>query len=101
MNRIDDIQRAVAGLDREELAAFRRWFAEFDAVAWDRELEDDVAAGRLDALAEEALGFVRGGDEVMSELRHPPEDTPERRATFDRARSAAFLKQQVVEQSRP
>jgi hypothetical protein len=100
MNRRDEIQRALAELDREELAAFRRWFAEFDAAAWDRELEDDVAAGRLDALAGEAFGFVHGGDEVISEMRRAPEDTPERRATFDRARSAAFLVRQVVEQSR-
>ena len=59
MSRIDEIQRAVAGLDWEELAAFRRWFAEFDASAWDRALEDDVEAGRLEALAEEALGRRR------------------------------------------
>ncbi|HEV3051171.1 MAG TPA: hypothetical protein VGX50_12735 [Longimicrobium sp.] len=29
------------------------------AVAWDREFEEDVAAGRLDALADEALTDLR------------------------------------------
>jgi len=32
-----------------------RWFAEFDAAAWDRQLELDVKAGKLDTLADEAL----------------------------------------------
>ena len=26
---------------------FRVWFAEFDAEVWDRQFEEDVAAGRL------------------------------------------------------
>jgi predicted RNA binding protein YcfA (HicA-like mRNA interferase family) len=30
------------------------WFAEFDAAAWDREIEDDVAAGRQPALSDAA-----------------------------------------------
>ena len=34
--------------------AFRDWFSEFDAVAWDKQFEEDVAAERLDALADEA-----------------------------------------------
>lgn len=38
------------------------WFAEFEARAWDRALEEDAAAGRLDELAEEALRDHRSGD---------------------------------------
>ena len=34
---------------------FRVWFAEFDAEVWDRQFEEDVAAGRLNSLAERAL----------------------------------------------
>jgi len=41
------------------LAAFRAWFAEFDAAVWDKQFEEDVAAGRLDQLAEEALRDLR------------------------------------------
>jgi hypothetical protein len=32
-----------------------------DAAAWDRQIEEDVAAGRLDALADEALDDLREG----------------------------------------
>jgi hypothetical protein len=55
MSSVTDIESAVARLSREELARFRSWFADFDAEAWDRQFEADVAAGRLDALGDEAL----------------------------------------------
>lgn len=54
MTTAREIEDAVRGLSAEELAAFRTWFAEFDADAWDRQFESDVAAGRLDWLAAEA-----------------------------------------------
>jgi hypothetical protein len=61
MSSVNDIEEAVQRLTPAELSVFRTWFAEFDAAAWDREIEDDVAAGRLDALAEEALEDYRAG----------------------------------------
>lgn len=61
MTRVETLEREVQGLNPEELAAFRTWFAEYDWQAWDRQLENDVAAGKLDALASEALAeFERG-----------------------------------------
>jgi hypothetical protein len=60
-NRIQEIEDAVRALSREELATFRDWFAEFDADAWDREIEADVAAGKLDHLAEKALRDFKEG----------------------------------------
>ena len=61
MDSVREIEAAVLGLSEAELTAFRTWFAEFDAAAWDRRFEDDVAAGRLDALADEALDDLRAG----------------------------------------
>ena len=55
MNTITEIEQALQQLSTEELAKFREWFAEFDAEAWDRQFETDAAAGRLDALGDEAL----------------------------------------------
>ena len=55
MTTVTEITGAVRRLPKRELAKFRKWFAEFDVAAWDREFEQDVAAGRLDALAREAL----------------------------------------------
>lgn len=55
MSTVHDIEQAIRGLGPQDLAAFRDWFADYDAEAWDRQFEQDVAAGRLDRLAEEAL----------------------------------------------
>ncbi len=54
MSKVNDLERQVQSLSADELAAFRRWFAEFDADAWDRQLEIDVKAGKLDSLADRA-----------------------------------------------
>ena len=48
------LRQAIQGLPPVDLAKFRRWFAEFDAKAWDAQIEADAAAGKLDALAAEA-----------------------------------------------
>jgi hypothetical protein len=61
MSTIDDIENAIQRLSAEDLALFRAWFAEFDARQWDRQLDDDVEAGRLDALADEAIKDDRAG----------------------------------------
>jgi hypothetical protein len=61
MSSVHEIEDAVQRLTPAELDAFRTWFAEFDAAAWDRQMEGDVAAGRLDALADEALEDLRAG----------------------------------------
>lgn len=61
MRTVKEIKEAVRQLSPEDLAAFRAWFVEFDANVWDRQFEDDVAAGRLDQLAEEALQDLRQG----------------------------------------
>ena len=61
MGSVKSIEKAVASLPPSELAEFRRWFAEFDANAWDEQIEQDVAAGKLDALAAEALADYRAG----------------------------------------
>ena len=55
MGIIEALERQVQDLSTEELAAFRRWFAAFDAEVWDRQFEADVKAGKLDTLAEKAL----------------------------------------------
>jgi hypothetical protein len=59
MSTIAEIENAVRQLPTADLAAFRTWFAEFDAENWDRQLESDVKAGKLDWLREEALRDLR------------------------------------------
>ncbi len=61
MSTVQGIEAAVSKLTQQELTTFRQWFADFDAAAWDRRFEADVHAGRLDALADEALADLHGG----------------------------------------
>lgn len=61
MHHLQEIEHAISQLSAEELADFRVWFAEFDAKKWDQQFEEDVAAGRLDNLAQRALKHLREG----------------------------------------
>lgn len=55
MSKLEKLEHEVASLKPAELSNFRQWFATFDAEAWDSQLSADVAAGRLDSLANVAL----------------------------------------------
>jgi hypothetical protein len=56
VDSILEIEEAVRKLSPAELTTFRAWFAEFDAASWDQQIQQDIAEGRLDALADEAIG---------------------------------------------
>jgi len=62
MTRVESLEREVKKLSPEELAAFRAWFIEHDWQAWDRQLEEDVLAGRLDRFGAEALAELERGE---------------------------------------
>jgi hypothetical protein len=51
---IKEIESAIAQLPPSDLAELAAWFEEFQAQIWDNQLEQDVKAGRLDALLEQA-----------------------------------------------
>ena len=55
MTQVEKLERTVEQLSPEELATFRSWFFEFDAAAWDRQIEIDGEAGKLDRLAQSAI----------------------------------------------
>jgi hypothetical protein len=61
MTAVERLESEVAALSPNELAEFRDWFLDHDWAAWDRKLEDDVAAGRLDELADKALAHHAAG----------------------------------------
>ncbi len=51
---VEELQAAVAQLPAEELDRFSQWFEEFLADQWDRQIEADILAGRLDAAGRRA-----------------------------------------------
>jgi len=61
MTHVAALQTAVALLPKREYSQFRRWFLERDWQEWDREIEEDSRAGRLDFLLQEAAEAKREG----------------------------------------
>jgi hypothetical protein len=61
MSKVENLEGQVKQLTSEELRAFREWFVQFDAEAWDRQFEADVHNGKLDELAARALRDHKAG----------------------------------------
>jgi len=51
---VKEIESAIAQLPPTKVAELAEWFEEFHAQLWDKQLEEDVKAGRLDSLLREA-----------------------------------------------
>ena len=61
MTRVEKLEREIQRLSRDEIAAFRDWFRKYDSNEWDREIEQDIQAGKLDRLAEKAITAHKEG----------------------------------------
>jgi len=51
---LQELEQAITSLSPGDLNAFSRWFEEYLADAWDRQIEADADAGRLDAAGKRA-----------------------------------------------
>ena len=58
---VQELEAAVTQLRPDDLARFAEWFEEYQADEWDRQIEADVAAGRLDALGQQADADFEAG----------------------------------------
>ena len=47
---IAELEKAITELSEQELIRFREWFDEYYAEMWDKQIEEDIKAGRLDNL---------------------------------------------------
>lgn len=55
MTRVQELQMVIESLPREEYIRLRQWFLERDWEEWDKQIEVDSKAGKLDFLIKEAL----------------------------------------------
>ena len=69
MLEVKAIENAVKALPPQDLAEFRRWFAEFDLANWDQKIETDLSSGKLDGLLAEAKAGLRVWQTQVT-LRH-------------------------------
>jgi hypothetical protein len=50
---VKEIENAITQLPAKEVAELMSWLAEHHAQVWERQIEDDLDAGRLDSLLAE------------------------------------------------
>ena len=55
MTQVEQIKADIEALPQREFAQLRTWFAEKDWALWNRQIEADVADGKLDFLLEETM----------------------------------------------
>jgi len=55
MMSVETIEEQIAELDNASFSKLRDWFVEFDKSRWDKQIEADSNAGKLDFLINPAL----------------------------------------------
>ena len=58
---VQELEEKVSQLPRGELADFAKWFEEYIADEWDRQIEEDARSGRLDAVVRNAEEQIEAG----------------------------------------
>jgi hypothetical protein len=61
MSTVQEIESAIQSLPREEFSKLWQWWDEYREAAWDRQIEADVTAGKLDKLLAEADSDFEAG----------------------------------------
>lgn len=61
MTNLKQIEKSVATLSDAELKKFGEWFDELRWERWDRQLEADAKAGKLDPLIADAKAEIAAG----------------------------------------
>jgi hypothetical protein len=70
MSTVVEIESALRALPVQDARAVAHWLQEYLDQKWDKQMDADITAGRLDKLAEQALDRYRAGqvkplDEVI------------------------------------
>jgi hypothetical protein len=55
VSRVEELEGKIKTLSPREFQELRAWLADYDAEVWDRQFHADVLAGRVDAIADQAL----------------------------------------------
>ena len=53
MSRLEQIEAAILTLRPDEFQRLRQWFFDLNYQRWDEQLEQDIADGKLEALAQD------------------------------------------------
>ena len=61
MANITEVKETIKKLPDEDFNAFADWFEKLEEKRWDKELGKDIAEGKLDDLANEAINEYKTG----------------------------------------
>lgn len=72
MSTVLEIESALRQLPEQDAWKVADWLQDYLADKWDRQIDADIAAGRLDKLADQALADHRAGktkplDEILDQ----------------------------------
>ncbi len=62
MSTVEQIEAAILKLSPQELSQLTDWVLDLDEQLWDEQIKRDIAAGKLDFLAQEALLEFEAGN---------------------------------------
>jgi hypothetical protein len=62
MSTVKQIEAEILKLSPQELSQLANWVLDLDEQRWDEQIEQDIAAGKLDFLAQEALAEFAAGN---------------------------------------
>ncbi len=62
---VKQIEAEILKLSPQELTQLTEWVLDLDEQQWDKKIESDAAAGKLDFLAKEALLELESGESRM------------------------------------
>ncbi|NET32055.1 MAG: hypothetical protein F6K19_08635 [Cyanothece sp. SIO1E1] len=61
MSTVEQIEAAILKLPSDEFQVLKEWFLNLDYQRWDEQLETNIAEGKLEAFAQEAISDFAAG----------------------------------------
>ncbi|MEO0489013.1 MAG: hypothetical protein AAF215_07425 [Cyanobacteria bacterium P01_A01_bin.123] len=61
MSNLEQIESAILSLPINEFEKLRSWFLDLDYERWDKQIEQDIDEGKLEAFAQEAIAEFEAG----------------------------------------
>lgn len=62
MSTVEQIEAAILKLTPQEISQIADWISELNEQRWDEQIENDIKAGKLDFLAQEAVAELEAGN---------------------------------------
>lgn len=62
MSTLEQIEAAILNLPKNEFEQLKTWLSNLDYQRWDKQLEQDIIQGKLEALASEAISEFETGN---------------------------------------